>query len=155
MKIYQVGGKNAIIHENHLFIEAEVINVESTSSLTLGQPVIIPKEKLLKKHKVSKQGRGKRLGEIAKETLMEEIAAGNKSVPDLADEYQISQSYIYNLKKKLIFKPKDDSMPRPVGARVLNFSCECGYGFSAAPKNGKVNCPDCKKPISSSEGVEI
>jgi len=186
MNVYILNGKKAIVHEGELFVQAESYPVDGADRPldAIGVAIQIrnsarerinklnpAKKSAGKVETVGRSDKSKRLDQETKEALIEELAAGNKSITELAKDYGMTVSGVHYIRKKAGIdniqpggrKPKDSDEDEAEDTDDFvkkNFRCDCGKGFSARTtgKPGEtVTCPDedCGAEILASEGEEI
>lgn len=149
--------------EGRLFVEAEQVDEETVYQGTREED----EEEKPKKKKTGKTA-GRKINPITKEKIIEELKRGEKTLTELANEFDLSYNGLLYIKKKAgLIEPKSKKEKVNIDGEVVEknnktqkmFSCSCGRGFSAWVKNEPgetVECPDkCGNIILASEGEDV
>jgi len=183
MKIYTVGDKKFIVYENKLYSEAQMDSTgfqlpDANFSDMAPRPLIKKIErkdiifskrpepedhlfhfqKAKKKKKVFHEKSSRKTLSLNEQAeLLDEVAKKEKTIAKIAEDYGVSESYVYLIKKR---KADTGALRTPkvkeVSNKKRNFACTCGKAFQARYAGEEIiNCPDCNEEIEFEMGEEV
>lgn len=127
MNKYNINGKEAIVLDGKLFVEADpVVAVDGEET----------RKKIEKVGRVPRRGgKRNRLGQEAREAMIKDIKAG-KTVKEIVEEYEVSAATYYSVKKS-IGKDKEEK-------KLVTYRCgACGVGVKSFKNLAGNECFKC------------